>query len=224
VLTRAPKKVKPKSADENKSKYDFLSDLFNQEEEEEVVERPTSPSKYRFKKALEVAATVEGEAPVATTEEEMIVDHHFHEEEEDDEGVSIETGAQTGDDEEEEEKMEEDTEEEEVAIKKRKRPEWPDCPEKYYGMRTHAWVLIKEGTREVDSPYFIEPFSGNKMEIEDENFFGVETVFNHKNFWVSHEDPMELYAGVGRHPKFYLFPNSVLFYFIKNAGTELGFR
>lgn len=34
-------------------------------------------------------------------------------------------------------------------------------------------------------PYFIEPSTGEKKEISDENYIGIEVVWNNTNYWVN---------------------------------------
>ncbi|NWU89345.1 DRC7 protein, partial [Upupa epops] len=54
-----------------------------------------------------------------------------------------------------------------------------------YGLRVHAWVLVLSGKREVPENFFINPFTGNSHSTMDENFLGVESVWNHRNYWVN---------------------------------------
>jgi len=46
-------------------------------------------------------------------------------------------------------------------------------------------VLILPGTRDVTEPFFLEPFTGTKREMTDDAFLAIESVFNHKNYWVN---------------------------------------
>ncbi|XP_068549760.1 dynein regulatory complex subunit 7 isoform X1 [Anas acuta] len=57
-----------------------------------------------------------------------------------------------------------------------------------YGLRVHAWVLVLSGKREVPEPFFINPFTGNSHSTMDEHFLGIESVWNHKNYWVNMQD------------------------------------
>jgi len=34
-------------------------------------------------------------------------------------------------------------------------------------------------------PFFIEPSTGERKEISDENYIGIEAVWNHINYWVN---------------------------------------
>jgi len=53
----------------------------------------------------------------------------------------------------------------------------------------HAWVIIlplkieDENINEI--PYFIEPSTGERKEIYDENYIGIEAIWNHRNYWVN---------------------------------------
>lgn len=35
------------------------------------------------------------------------------------------------------------------------------------------------------SPYFVEPCTGERKEISDENYIGIEAIWNHTNYWVN---------------------------------------
>ncbi|XP_067217266.1 dynein regulatory complex subunit 7 [Linepithema humile] len=67
-------------------------------------------------------------------------------------------------------------------------------PDKYFGNRIHAWVVIlpeEKGVRdrEITEPIFIEPSSGNSYNpTEDETnllYLGVESVWNDQNYWIN---------------------------------------
>ncbi|CAI6342726.1 unnamed protein product [Macrosiphum euphorbiae] len=64
-----------------------------------------------------------------------------------------------------------------------------DSSDSLFGKRVHAWVIIiplqieDENINEV--PYFIEPSTGERKEISDENYTGIEAVWNHRNYWVN---------------------------------------
>ncbi|NXQ95038.1 DRC7 protein, partial [Sagittarius serpentarius] len=57
-----------------------------------------------------------------------------------------------------------------------------------YGLRVHAWVLVLSGKREVPETFFINPFTGNSHSTTDEHFLGIESVWNHRNYWVNMQD------------------------------------
>lgn len=88
--------------------------------------------------------------------------------------------------EEEVEVIEEEVEEEEEIIDE----EYTGPKDKYHGKRTHAWILILPGKRDVEAPFFLEPFSGTFRQIKDPNFLGIEGVFNHQNYYINHQPPV----------------------------------
>ncbi|XP_065497077.1 dynein regulatory complex subunit 7 isoform X2 [Caloenas nicobarica] len=57
-----------------------------------------------------------------------------------------------------------------------------------HGLRVHAWVLVLSGKREVPETFFINPFTGNSHGTTDEQFLGIESVWNHRNYWVNMQD------------------------------------
>ncbi|KAM0725854.1 Dynein regulatory complex subunit 7 [Formica fusca] len=67
-------------------------------------------------------------------------------------------------------------------------------PDKYFGHRIHAWVVIlpeDKGPRdrEITEPIFIEPASGMNYNPTDEDtnllYLGVESIWNDQNYWVN---------------------------------------
>ncbi|NWQ91147.1 DRC7 protein, partial [Burhinus bistriatus] len=57
-----------------------------------------------------------------------------------------------------------------------------------YGLWVHAWVLVLSGKKEVPETFFINPFTGNSHSTMDESFLGIESVWNHRNYWVNMQD------------------------------------
>ncbi|XP_064885284.1 dynein regulatory complex subunit 7 isoform X2 [Columba livia] len=57
-----------------------------------------------------------------------------------------------------------------------------------HGLRVHAWVLVLSGKREVPETFFINPFTGNSHSTTDEQFLGIESIWNHRNYWVNMQD------------------------------------
>jgi len=53
--------------------------------------------------------------------------------------------------------------------------------------RLHAWVFMQKGKRDLQESFFIEPSTGRRYNIEDAPYFTVETIFNHKNYWINME-------------------------------------
>lgn len=61
-------------------------------------------------------------------------------------------------------------------------------PDPLAGLRVHAWVLVLSGKREVPENFFINPFTGHSHSTTDGHFLGVESVWNHRNYWVNMQD------------------------------------
>ncbi|NWS67428.1 DRC7 protein, partial [Crotophaga sulcirostris] len=57
-----------------------------------------------------------------------------------------------------------------------------------HGLRVHAWVLVLSGNRDVPETFFINPFTGKSHSTTDEHFLGIESVWNHTNYWVNKQD------------------------------------
>ncbi|KAF1599018.1 Dynein regulatory complex subunit 7, partial [Eudyptes chrysolophus] len=80
----------------------------------------------------------------------------------------------------------------EAAQKNKEREEEKELEEPrrdpLYGLRVHAWVLVLSGKREVPETFFINPFTGNSHSTMDEHFLGIESVWNHRNYWVNMQD------------------------------------
>ncbi|XP_009079990.1 PREDICTED: coiled-coil domain-containing protein lobo homolog [Acanthisitta chloris] len=61
-------------------------------------------------------------------------------------------------------------------------------PDPLHGLRVHTWVLVVSGKRSVPETFFINPLTGNSHSTKDECFLGVESVWNHRNYWVNMQD------------------------------------
>nr|XP_056718780.1 dynein regulatory complex subunit 7 [Euleptes europaea] len=61
-------------------------------------------------------------------------------------------------------------------------------PDSLYGLRVHAWVLVLSGKREVPESFYIDPFTGRSYDTKDELFLGIESVWNHRNYWINMQD------------------------------------
>ncbi|NXD39039.1 DRC7 protein, partial [Copsychus sechellarum] len=83
--------------------------------------------------------------------------------------------------EEETEPVQEEEKEEEVEVGMPKR-------DPLHGLRVHAWVLVLPGKRKVPETFFINPFTGNHHSTTDECFLGIESIWNHRNYWVNMQD------------------------------------
>jgi hypothetical protein len=57
--------------------------------------------------------------------------------------------------------------------------------DEYGQSRLHCWVLLQKGNREISETFFIEPTTGRRYSIQDAPYFSVESIFNHKNFWIN---------------------------------------
>uniref|UniRef100_H2YT25 Coiled-coil domain-containing protein 135 n=1 Tax=Ciona savignyi TaxID=51511 RepID=H2YT25_CIOSA len=82
--------------------------------------------------------------------------------------------------EEEEEEKKKQQEEEDKIAELEKPP-----PDPLYGLRIHAWVLVRGGKREVPEDFFIEPFTGRSYPPSSTSFLGIESVWNHTNYWAN---------------------------------------
>lgn len=58
-------------------------------------------------------------------------------------------------------------------------------PDPHYGWRTHSWVLILPGKRNVEEPIFLEPATGVGSSLENSQYLGIESVWNHVNYWIN---------------------------------------
>ncbi|XP_053396904.1 dynein regulatory complex subunit 7-like isoform X1 [Mercenaria mercenaria] len=86
-------------------------------------------------------------------------------------------------------------------------------PDPLYGLRIHSWVLILSGKREVPESFFVEPFTGLSHPVESTNYLGIESVWNHVNYWVNMQDCSEgvknLSYDLGDCTRWeYMFPNT----------------
>lgn len=61
-------------------------------------------------------------------------------------------------------------------------------PDKLHGLRVHCWVLVLSGKREVPESFFIETLTGNCHPLTHSAYLGIESVWNHKNYWVNMQD------------------------------------
>nr|XP_033799522.1 dynein regulatory complex subunit 7 isoform X2 [Geotrypetes seraphini]XP_033799524.1 dynein regulatory complex subunit 7 isoform X2 [Geotrypetes seraphini] len=74
--------------------------------------------------------------------------------------------------------------EEEEKIAEAEKPK----KDRLYGLRIHAWVLILFGKREVPENFFIDAFTGKSYSTTDDHFLGIESIWNHKNYWINMQD------------------------------------
>ncbi|NXK39898.1 DRC7 protein, partial [Piprites chloris] len=85
---------------------------------------------------------------------------------------------------EEAEDVQKKEEEEEVVTELQEKPK----RDPLHGLRVHAWVLVLSGKRKVPETFFINPFTGNSHNTTDECFLGIESIWNHRNYWVNMQD------------------------------------
>ncbi|XP_029291047.1 dynein regulatory complex subunit 7-like isoform X3 [Cottoperca gobio] len=56
------------------------------------------------------------------------------------------------------------------------------------GLRVHCWVLVLSGSRSVQENFFIDPLTGNSYTTDNDNFLGIESVWNNLNYYVNMQD------------------------------------
>ncbi|KAK6999816.1 dynein regulatory complex subunit 7 [Biomphalaria glabrata] len=61
-------------------------------------------------------------------------------------------------------------------------------PDPLFGLRIHSWVLVLSGKREVPEHFFIEPFTGLSHPVNSGAYLGIESIWNHLNYWVCMQD------------------------------------
>ncbi|XP_040489299.1 dynein regulatory complex subunit 7 [Ursus maritimus] len=57
-----------------------------------------------------------------------------------------------------------------------------------HGLRVHSWVLVLSGKREMPESFYIDPFTARSYSTQDDHFLGIESLWNHKNYWVNMQD------------------------------------
>ncbi|XP_049720428.1 dynein regulatory complex subunit 7 isoform X2 [Elephas maximus indicus] len=62
------------------------------------------------------------------------------------------------------------------------------APDPLHGLRVHCWVLVLSGKREVPESFFIDAFTARSYSTQDSHFLGIESLWNHKNYWVNMQD------------------------------------
>ncbi|XP_050298709.1 dynein regulatory complex subunit 7 [Anthonomus grandis grandis] len=56
------------------------------------------------------------------------------------------------------------------------------------GQRVHAWILLASGCRNVPENLFIEPSTGISHPLNSDLYCGIESIWNHENYWVNLQD------------------------------------
>ncbi|XP_008199980.1 dynein regulatory complex subunit 7 [Tribolium castaneum] len=64
-------------------------------------------------------------------------------------------------------------------------------PDDLEGMRFHFWVLIRTEGRAIDENTFVEPSTGYAHPVNSPLYSGIESVWNHLNYWVNMQDCKE---------------------------------
>lgn len=183
--------IEPETDTDNKKDFDHFDYGFFNDKKEENVFVPVSPSKYRFKRkgvsAMDATEGAGGElggpSGLRTSFQQpgrLSVDDDS-------------TQAPEGAEEDEEEGTEMDEGEYSEGAQREAAEVFDELPanakDRYHGKRTHAWILVLAGKRDVEESFFLEPFSGTSRAIKDPNFLGIEAIFNHKNYWINIQPP-----------------------------------
>ena len=58
-------------------------------------------------------------------------------------------------------------------------------PDALEGKRVHCWVLIAPGKRGIEKYQYIEPTTGCFYNVDASPYLGIESVWNHHNYWVN---------------------------------------
>lgn len=86
----------------------------------------------------------------------------------------------------EQERAEKAKREKEEAEREKEAERPPKDP--LFGLRVHSWILVLSGKREVPESFFIEPLTGSAHPLNDEKYLGIESLWNHQNYWVNMQD------------------------------------
>lgn len=74
-----------------------------------------------------------------------------------------------------------------------------------HGLRVHCWVLVLSGSCSVQENFFIDPLTGKSHSTDDVTFLGIESVWNHRNYYVNMQDCRDGCRVRGRHTGQLLF-------------------
>lgn len=86
------------------------------------------------------------------------------------------------------EEMEKIAEQKRIEMEELEKPPFDEL----YGLRVHGWVLLLPGLRYSGEPIFIEPSTGAAHPTNSPLYCGVESVWNHLNYWVNMQDCSDL--------------------------------
>lgn len=53
------------------------------------------------------------------------------------------------------------------------------------GLRIHSWILLKAGAKGIQETVFIEPSNGLIHSVSSPLYCGIESIWNHINYWVN---------------------------------------
>lgn len=83
---------------------------------------------------------------------------------------------------------------EKMKEEKRKEREEEEKPpfDELQGLRVHSWILLLPGKRYDGDPIFIEPSTGASHPTNSSLYCGVESIWNHLNYWVNIQDCSDL--------------------------------
>ncbi|KAJ3649538.1 hypothetical protein Zmor_021277 [Zophobas morio] len=84
-------------------------------------------------------------------------------------------------------------EEERQAELEKQREEEEEKPpfDELEGMRFHFWVMIRTEGRAIDEVTFVEPSTGMPHPVSSPMYSGIESVWNHLNYWINMQDCKE---------------------------------
>ncbi|MEQ2312783.1 hypothetical protein AMECASPLE_034761 [Ameca splendens] len=61
-------------------------------------------------------------------------------------------------------------------------------PDSLRGLRVYCWVLVLSGIRSIKENFFIDPLTGSRFPTNDDNFHGIESVWNSFNYYVNRQE------------------------------------
>ncbi|CAG9833171.1 unnamed protein product [Diabrotica balteata] len=64
-------------------------------------------------------------------------------------------------------------------------------PDDLEGQRTHAWVIVLPPNKQIQEPFFIEPSTGFSHPLTTDIYLGIESIWNHQNYYVNLQDCCE---------------------------------
>ena len=70
------------------------------------------------------------------------------------------------------------------------RPDPESKTDPHWGKRVHAWVMVAPPKRKVKDFMFVEPTTGEVYSHDDSPYLGIESMWNHQNYWVNMQ-PMD---------------------------------